>query len=143
MFESVVVVCTGNVCRSPMAAALLAMRAAGHKLAVGSAGVAALVGHAPPPAAVELMAERGVDISGHRGTQLSDALARQYDLLLVMELAQQRWIEAQWPVLRGRVYRWGGDEDVLDPFGQSREVFVQSLSQIESGVEVWAKRLLQ
>ncbi len=145
MFKSVLVVCTGNICRSPMAEALLAERGQQRNLRVASAGTAALVGYAPPAPAIELMAERGLDISTHRAQQLTDALALKYDLLLVMEQAQQRWIESQWPVLRGRVYRLGGggSEDVPDPYGHPREIFAECLRQINSGVEEWSKRLLQ
>jgi protein-tyrosine phosphatase len=145
MFESVLVVCTGNICRSPMAEALLAERGRERNLRVASAGTAALIGYPPPAPAIELMAERGLDISTHRARQLTDALALKYDLLLVMEQAQQRWIESQWPLLKGRVYRLGGggSEEVPDPYGQAREVFAGCLRQINSGVEAWAKRLMQ
>lgn len=128
-----------------MAAALLEsrVREAGRQLKVGSAGTAALVGYGPPAPAVELMAERGIDIGGHRARQFNDLLALRYELILVMEEAQRRWIEAQWPILRGRVHLLRINEDVMDPYGHPREVFAECLMQIDAGVEVWSRRLIQ
>lgn len=130
-----------------MAAALLKARAEkqGHAIKIDSAGTAALVGSPPPVPAMELMVKEGFDISGHRAQQLSAALARKYELILVVELAQKRWIEAQWPMLKGRVHRLGkgGTADIVDPYGQPAEVFMESLDQIKEGIEVWSRRLLQ
>src|SRR6185312_9566962 len=107
--RSLLVVCTGNLCRSPMAAALLAARARQqrHPLQVTSAGIAAAVGRPAPPPVLELMAQRGLDLSEHRAQQLTVELAQRYDLVLVMESAQQRWIERSWSELKGRVQRIG------------------------------------
>lgn len=130
-----------------MAAALLEAAAARRKstIRIASAGTAALVGSPPPPPAIDLMGEEGLDISGHRGRQLTESLARDHELILVAELTHRRWIEAKWPIFRGRVHRLGegGTADIKDPFGQSREVFAETLSEIKTGVEMWAQRLLQ
>lgn len=144
MISSVLVVCTGNVCRSAMAEALLARRvgASPSGVRVASAGTAALVGYPPPPVVVELMAEIGFDVGGHRARQVTDELALRHELILTMEEAQRRWMEARWPLLRGRVHLFGLTGDVPDPYGRPREVFVECLSQLEAGVETWAKRLL-
>ncbi len=141
MFSSLLVVCTGNICRSPMAAALFAEHGirSGKTLEVASAGTAALIGRPSPTEAVELMAARGLDISGHRGQQLTEPLALRHELILVMESAHQRYIESRWPVLRGRVRLLSArGSDVVDPYGRSREAYEQSLAQIEQGVEDWS-----
>ncbi len=130
-----------------MAAALFAERAgaAGKPLEVASAGTAAMIGHPPPDEAIELMAERGLDISGHRGRQITGEIARNYDLILVMERAQQQYIEANWPIFRGRVHRLGDrrDEDISDPYSKPKEAYLESLAQIDAGVEEWSGMLLQ
>jgi protein-tyrosine phosphatase len=61
MIDTILIVCEGNICRSPMAGGLLA-----HELPrarITSAGLGALVGRKADPIAIELMAERGIDIS--------------------------------------------------------------------------------
>lgn len=143
--DSVLVVCTGNVCRSPMAAALLAAHAKDRhaSLAVASAGIAALVGSPSPAPVIELMRARGIDISNHRGRQLTDELGKQYELILVMERRQREFILHQWPVLAGRVRRLGGwrDEDVYDPYGLASVAYTQCLVQVETCLGDWEERL--
>jgi protein-tyrosine phosphatase len=139
MFGRILVVCVGNVCRSPMAAALLARRLSARSpaVAVESAGISALVGRPADPIAVELMRERGLDISSHRARQLTEALVLSADLVVVMEQGHVRAIEAAFPRARGRVHRlgrWGGF-DVPDPHRQPRAAFEHALERIEQGIE--------
>lgn len=137
MFEHVLVVCVGNVCRSPMAAGLLASRLAGRGLrSVGSAGVAAVVGRPADPMARQLMDERGIDISAHRARQLRAAMLRASDLVLVMDGALETAVEEVEPTSRGKVHRLGrfGDFDVPDPARGGRAEFELALSLIERGI---------
>ena len=63
----ILVVCVGNICRSPMAEALLRDALTGpEEITVKSAGLGALVGQAADKHAVELMKERGMDLIAHR-----------------------------------------------------------------------------
>jgi len=131
-------VCVGNICRSPMAAALLAQRVSGHgaHAVVESAGIAALVGRPADPLALELMRERGLDISGHRARQLTPSLITSFEVVLVMDAWQQRAVERMLPSARGRVHqlgRWGAFE-VPDPYGKDRAAFERALTLIERGV---------
>lgn len=98
--KRVIVVCTGNICRSPMAAGLLAHDLPGDLstvIDVTSAGTNALQGYPAQDHAIEIMARIGVDISGHRARQLTREIARSADLILAMEMAHlwfaQRWEE--------------------------------------------------
>lgn len=139
MFSRILAVCTGNICRSPMAQAVLARRLAGRgALAiVESAGIAALVGRPADPMALQLMVEHGFDISAHRARQLTPELIRSFELVLVMEAEQQREIEAMLPSARGRVHRIGrwGNFDVPDPFRRDREAFERAFALIVRGVD--------
>ena len=83
MIKSVLVVCVGNICRSPTGERLF-KRALPH-LPVASAGLGALVGHAADKTATEVAAEKGLSLEGHEAQQLTASLCREYDLILVME----------------------------------------------------------
>ena len=145
MFDSILVVCTGNICRSPMAAGLLrhAVGAGDGAPRVDSVGLAAMTGEPADPLAVRLLAGRGVDIRAHRAMQVTDALLRRSALILVMERVQQESIENRWPMLHGRVYRWGHwqDFDVQDPFGRGEQAFHAALALIERALPDWRQRL--
>ncbi|MBZ5789569.1 low molecular weight phosphotyrosine protein phosphatase [Burkholderia contaminans] len=146
---TLLVVCVGNICRSPMAQALFRVRMPG--VDVQSAGLGALVGHPAEPFAVALMRERGLDITTHRARLLTPTLSAQADLILTMEREQKRTLERRHPSLLGRVFTLGEfcpapgharpGFDVPDPYCGTRPVFEQSLRLIEHGVDHWCARL--
>lgn len=114
--------CTGNLCRSPMAAAHAAALAGARDLPllVQSAGLAATEGQAAPRQVVQVMAEIGLDLSGHRARKVSDALLAESDRVLVMELAHLHRLEARFPD-HGRpaflLGSWAGEVEIGDPYG--------------------------
>jgi protein-tyrosine phosphatase len=137
MLDRVLVVCVGNICRSPMGEGLLRARLAARPgFTVSSAGVAALVGRPADPLAVALLAEQGIDISAHRARQLTPELVSACDLVLVMEKGHEQVVHRISPSARGKVHRIGrfGDFDVPDPYRQARPAFEQSLALLERGI---------
>lgn len=146
MFENILVVCIGNICRSPIAEALLkeALQAQGKTThVISSAGLGAMVGHKPDAIGIELMREQGIDISDYRATQINQEMIRKADLILVMESRHQTLIETQEPSAKGKVFRlgeWGGF-DIADPYRQERKVFEKIMCLIEKGVADWAKKI--
>jgi protein-tyrosine phosphatase len=142
VLDRILIVCVGNICRSPMAEALLRERFTRRgKGRVESAGLAALVGHAADPFAQALMAERGLDIAKHRARQLTQALVTGVDLVIAMEEGHVREVEALVPAARGRVHRIGklGGFDVPDPYGEPRAEFEKALALIERGLDDFEK----
>jgi protein-tyrosine phosphatase len=145
MIRHILVVCVGNICRSPMAEALLrdALRER-DGIVVESAGLGALVDHPASEHAVTLMRERGLDISGHRARQITPDMVNAADLVLVMESGHKRAIDANEPAARGKIYRLGEwqDRSIEDPYRQSRAVFEAVLREIDEGVAEWARRIV-
>ncbi|WP_037025038.1 low molecular weight protein-tyrosine-phosphatase [Cupriavidus sp. GA3-3] len=141
MVHSILVVCIGNICRSPMAACLL-----GHVLPaceVVSAGLAPPVGAPADPNAVRLLAREGFDIVGHRARAVDDALVAAADLILVMDSEQRDELERVFPHARGKTHRLCEytHTDVPDPYGCSPKMFGIVLELIKQGIASWSIRL--
>ena len=105
---SILVVCTGNVCRSPIAegmlrAALLA-RMGEDAPRVRSAGTAAWEGSGAMPESVAAAAERGVDIRGHEARTMSTAMLEEADLVLGMATEHREEVARLVPAAAGRVF---------------------------------------
>lgn len=110
---------------------------------VESAGLAALEGRPADPAAVALLAERGIDLSAHRARQLTPEMVGRFDLLLVMDGAQERRLAQLAPQARARIQRIGGygGFDVPDPYGEPRAAFERALALIERGLADWDREV--
>ncbi len=126
--KKILFVCTGNSCRSPMAAALLE-RMLGERrdqFRIFSAGIAALDGAGATKEAIEAMAENGIDISRHRSAELNGQMAREADLILVMEFVHKDVIQIKYPEAEKKTFLLdeyaGGAErprEIPDPVGKS------------------------
>ena len=133
----VLVVCHGNICRSPFAAGLLARDLAPAGVRIESAGFIG-PGRSCPPDAVTAAARRGVDLSAHRSALLTAALARSADLILVMDEAQGRAIRERFGRAPGDIVVLGDLDPattatrvIRDPVAQDLAVFVESYARIE------------
>jgi protein-tyrosine-phosphatase len=148
-------VCTGNICRSPMAAGLLRhylpadLKA---RIEVTSAGTHALHGHQAHEYAVAAMARIGIDISGHRARQITRDIARDTDLILVMEAAQADIVKKLlgWGASKPRMISEFDSEtpvnDINDPYGDPLEAYqdcIQTLRPCINGVLLWLGTNLQ
>ena len=144
MIRHILVVCVGNICRSPMAEALLKRELRGQDgYKVESAGLGALVGHPASEHSVTLMSELGIDISGHRARQIHPDMVAAADLVLVMEAGHRRAIDDADPTARGKVHRLGEwqDTDIADPYRKEREAYEAALRDIRKGVASWVEKI--
>ena len=144
MIEEVLLVCVGNICKSPMAEAMLREALKDRAgISVTSAGLGALVDFPAAEHSVALMSERGLDITGHRARQLTPVMIAAADLILVMEAGHKRAIDEQDPTARGKIHRLGEwqDLDIPDPYRQPRKAFEETLVLSDEGVQDWAEKI--
>ena len=140
-FDNILVVCVGNICRSPMAEALLKQRFPNKH--IDSAGVGALVGHAADPAAIEIMSKQQIDINSHVAKQINEQLAKKADLIFTMSDGQTKWIEERWPFCRGKTFKLGHwmDKDIADPYKHEMSAFETAYQDIVDGLAQWADNI--
>lgn len=149
----IVLVCTGNTCRSPMAEMLCKKRIAdklGLKInelvdngvMVASAGIAAGAGGRPTPEAVQVMADFGLDLSGHVSQPLSERLVRHSDMILTMTNNHRQAIVGHWPDVAERTHVLCPDgSDVSDPIGGPRELYRRCAEQIDAALSQRVQKL--
>jgi protein-tyrosine phosphatase len=133
--RSVLVVCYGNVCRSPYLEGVL--KRAISDIRFGSAGLVR-PGQAVPQFSLAVSAQRGLDLSRFRSRALAPAIVRDVDLVVVMDADQARFIERYFGVPRKRIVI-AGDLDpipcssraILDPLGQPAAAFVSSFDRLD------------
>ncbi len=141
MVKSILVVCEGNICRSPMAQGLLAH--ALPSVQVHSAGLGALVGSPAEETALRLMQGRGIDISAHRATQINRQMCLDADIVFVMDADQRERVAALYPQARGRVFKLGeySKRDIPDPYRRGEAAFRDALALIDEGLAPWLTRI--
>lgn len=135
-------ICSGNVCRSPMAEYLLRARLRGPlaRWRVGSAGVAAMDGWPASPEAVAALAERGIDLTPHRSRFLSPELVDDAAMIVVMTRGHDESVRQRFPEAAGRVFLLRGfdggarEEDLADPIGLPLDGYRQARDQIEAAL---------
>ncbi len=140
--KTILFVCAGNVCRSPMAEGLLrhALRGA-PTVRLLSAGLGALDGQPATEASVDVMAELGIDISHHSSQALRVPLVEQANFIFTMTRQQQDTIQTIYPIaaektflLREFEYAEVIGKDISDPIGQPIEVYRRTRDQIRAAL---------
>jgi protein-tyrosine-phosphatase len=135
--KKILFICTGNTCRSPMAAALFRHRAGDMGWEALSAGTFAILGSPASENSVTAMKELGIDISNHRSQPLTAELARRVDLIIPMTAAHRAQIVGAFPDVEERVFLindFGTSRvaaDVSDPFGGSLREYILIRDEID------------
>lgn len=142
MFNSILVVCTGNICRSPIGERYLRTLLPNKK--IDSAGTGALVGHIADDSAVNISSIHGISLNGHVARQFTSSIARQYDLILVMEKVHMEEIGRIAPEARGKTMLFGywlSHREIPDPYRKSDEAFSSVFELIVQAGSLWAEKL--
>ncbi|UYG06072.1 low molecular weight protein-tyrosine-phosphatase [Halomonas sp. M4R1S46] len=145
MFQRILVVCIGNICRSPVAAAMLGRALPDRE--VTSAGLGALVDQGVDPTAREQAEADGLVVSEHKARQLTPEMLQAADLVLVMSEGQRRAVADLSPAALGKTMllgRWlddGQGREIPDPYRKSREAFVHVHRLLGEATTSWASKL--
>ena len=148
----IVFVCTGNICRSPMAEGLLQTKLLAAGLAkdalLDSAGMHAEVGRSPEPLAIELANESGADISGLLSRPFEAGDFERFDHFIAMDLGHLDYLQAICPQGRSLDIRLLLDDvgdlkklEVPDPYLRNRGDYEFSARLINIGIDHLIKRL--
>ena len=139
--KQILVVCVGNICRSPMAEYLLKQQ---HPyLDIKSAGLAAMVGYPADEKAISCMKHLQIDMGAHIAKQINADLIKKSDLILVMSNNQLKHIVQTWPFAKGKVFglgHWQG-QNVTDPYKHDQAFFNETCRLIQSSVLDWQSHL--
>ncbi|MFT6926887.1 MAG: protein-tyrosine phosphatase [Psychromonas sp.] len=142
MFNKILVVCVGNICRSPIGELLLQKHLP--HLEVNSAGINALTGRPADPNSIAVAFDENIDLSKHIAQQLTAQLIAEHDLILVMEKGHINAVTKLSPAARGKTMlfgQWNNQQEIPDPYRQSREAFEFVYAMMSESALKWAEKI--
>lgn len=146
MFDNILVVCVGNICRSPTGEYLLKQYLP--EKTINSAGIATEesgLNSKPADKTANMIATaNGCSLDAHQAQQLTREMCSNYDLILAMEKGHIEAITKMAPEARGKTMlfgQWIGQKDIPDPYRQSKEAFEYAYQLIESAAKAWSIKI--
>lgn len=143
MTASVLFVCTANLCRSPMAAALfrdmVKRRGSDLDWRIESAGTWAAEGNPAVSQVQQVINERGIDLSDHLSQSVSEELLQRFNLILTMERSHKEALRVEFPSHAERIFLLseitGFEHDIKDPIGGPASEYHVTANEIEELLE--------
>ncbi len=142
----ILVVCTANICRSPIAQILLTEALAGRGVEIQSAGVQASFGDRADPVMQALASESQASLLElHRAQPVMPQMLRKFDLILCMERHHVKSVVQMIPTRIGQVKLFGhwDEGDISDPYRGTPEQYTSGLQAIEKSAKQWADKLIK
>ncbi len=146
-------ICTGNICRSAMAEAMLKKMIEGEEnIEVCSAGIYADTGDIPTQDAIEVMKDYNIDLTKHRATNIQDSEIEKMDLILCATRSHKLAVIQEYPNLKDKVYtikeyagfsKEGNNFDISDPWGYNKKVYEECAKEIYTCLEIIKNKLLE
>ena len=145
----ILIVCTANICRSPVGEAVLRDRLSTHGLddwTVSSAGTWAQWKRGASAHSVTLMAEQGFDITGHQAQIIELEHMQQSDLILCMESGHVEALKAEFPTYANKVYYFsemaGRQYSITDPYGGSLKEYQRMTEELTTIIDDGLERII-
>jgi len=150
MTFNILVICTANICRSPVAQVLLNRLLAGKDAQTSSAGTLAVDGNRADPTMQILMNTHHPEMSPQMSNHVSRALMSSHlshaDLVLCMDQSHMDWVNKIQPIAVGKtklLSHWSDREAIIDPIGGSEQDYQEGFFRIGSECALWAQKIQQ
>lgn len=140
-------VCTGNTCRSPMAEAIAHAQIrnrepSGISLSAESAGIAAGDGYSASREAVDVLSQRGIDLTSHRSQMITPELIERAQVIFTMTPSHAQAVMQLAPEAVHKIFPLDATHPISDPIGQSTEVYRQVADHLENLIRTKIEELV-
>ena len=148
---NILIICTANICRSPMAMVLLSEKIRENELpgqwTVESAGTWAREGYPASKYGGELMSERGLDLANHRSRMVTKEMLDQSSLVLTMESGQKEALAAEFPDAAHKIFMLsemiGFKSEIRDPYGGPKHEYEETAEELQAYIEEGFEKIIR
>lgn len=139
MVKKILFVCTGNICRSPMAEAIFNFKSDDNFVAI-SAGTLKGDGYEASEHGITVLKSKGIDLSNHRSQSINNNLLKSVDYVCCMANIHVHFLETNYPEHKDKYFKLA-DEDIFDPFRYNIEVYKEVANEIEEKIDKLLEKL--